>query len=291
LTVYSSVSAHLFAYEPLVFEHLKAISETGYRHIELWAMRPHLDFEDQEVIGRLKGWLRDLSLQTASFHAPFYAHFDEARAGNWLSLSTPVENLRRESLTLTETAMRVMADIGARIAILHPGGPSPAGEVDSFDGLRVSLETLLPLAEQLDLVLAIENIPAPMGHAGPLSEFIAKFGHARVKICLDTGHANITDGEYLETAFRSLAPHTAATHIHDNDGKKDAHLIPGKGTIPWPSLWKALGDADYSGPLTYELQRGDGTSYAETLSELSRSAPPHTLENFPVNGHAGESAR
>ncbi len=275
----------------MVFEHLKVIEDTGYQHVELWAMRPHLDFEDQEVIGRLKGWLRELSLKAASFHAPFYAHFDEARAGNWLSLSTPVENLRRESLALTETAMRVMADIGARIAVLHPGDPSPAGKVDSFDRLRESLETLLPLAEQLDLILAVENIPAPLGHAGPLAGFIAKFGHPRVKICLDAGHANITDGGRLETAFQSLAPYTAAAHIHDNDGKKDAHLIPGRGNISWPSLWQALGEADFSGPLTYELRRGDGTSYAETLSELSRSAPPHTLENFPVNGHARESAR
>lgn len=291
MVLFSSVSAHLFAYEPLTFDHLETVGEAGYRHIELWAMRPHLDYEDQEIIGHLKGWLSDLSLRVPSFHAPFYAHFDEARAGNWLSLSAQDEEVRRKSLALTETSMQVMANLGARIAVLHPGDHSKAGEEDSYDRLRESLEELLPLADQLDLTLAVENIPAPLGHAAPLAEFIAKFDHPRVKICLDAGHANITDGDHLEAAFRSLAPHAAATHIHDNDGKGDDHLVPGKGNISWPLLWKALSDAGYSGPLTYELQRGGESSYAETLSELARSAPPNTLDHFPVNGRSGESVR
>ncbi len=291
MTLISSVSAHLFAYEPLTFEHLKAVAEAGYHHTELWAMSPHLDYEDQGAIARLKGWLGDLSLKAASFHAPFYAHLDEARAGNWLSLSAPDEDLRRETRDRTEVSMRIMADLGAGIAVLHPGAPSHAGEADSMDELRKSLEELLSLAERLGLVLAVENIPAPLGHAGPLAEFIAEFGHPRVKVCLDAGHANITDGDHLEAAFRSLAPLTAATHLHDNDGIRDDHLIPGKGNISWPPLWKALEAAGYAGPLTYELRRGGESSYAETLSDLNRCAPPQTLDHFPVIHHAGESAR
>ncbi len=291
MTVYSSVSAHLFAYEPLAFDHLKAVADCGYRQVELWAMRPHLDYENDGTIARLKGWLKDLPVLAASFHAPFYAHFDEARAGNWLSLSAPDEDLRRKTLALTETAMQTMADLGTQIAVLHPGGPSPAGESDTFDGLRESLETLLPLAEELNLTLAVENIPASMGRPVPLAEFVAEFDHPRVKICLDAGHANITDGENIEAAFRHLAPLAAATHIHDNDGEKDAHLVPGKGNIAWSLLWKALGDAGYTGPLTYELRRAGESSYAETLLELGRSTPPHTLDNFPVNGHTQESVR
>ena len=41
-----ALSAHLFAYESLRFEHLKEAAEAGFRKIELWAMTPNFDVGD-----------------------------------------------------------------------------------------------------------------------------------------------------------------------------------------------------------------------------------------------------
>ena len=74
-----ALSAHLFAYEPLRFDHLKEAAEAGFRKIELWAMTPNFDVSDGARLKTLKGRLEDLSLTTPSFHAPFYADLSEAR--------------------------------------------------------------------------------------------------------------------------------------------------------------------------------------------------------------------
>ncbi len=272
MTPSHSLSAHLFAQEPLAFEHLRETARAGFRQVELWAMTPHLDLGDPGSLSRLKGWLADLAVATASFHAPFYADLAEARAGRWLSLARPDPASRRDALARTEAAMRPMADLGARVAVLHPCAPGPAGGGDTREALRESLEALLPLAERLGLTLALENIPAPLGRPAPLAGLIEALGHPRLRICLDAGHAHLTEGEAAGAAFGRLAPLAAALHLHDNDGGQDAHLLPGEGAIRWPALLEALEGAGFRGPLTYEIRRREGESYPETLAALARAA-------------------
>ncbi|MEE9275311.1 MAG: sugar phosphate isomerase/epimerase family protein [bacterium] len=266
-----AVSAHLFAYEPLAFEHLRAAAEAGFARVELWAMAPHFDIADEAALARLKGWLEAASLEAVSFHAPFYAHLDEARAGRWLSLADPAPAARRRALERTEAAMRAFAGLGARIAVLHPCAPGAAAEADPAGPLRESIETLLPLAEALGLRLALENIPAPFGRAEPLAAFVEEISHPRLGVCLDAGHAYLSEGEGAGAAFRRLAPLAIAAHLHDNDGERDAHLPPGEGGAPWDILWEAFESAGYAGPLAFELRRREGVSYAETLSALGES--------------------
>ena len=262
-----SLSAHLFAYEPLSLEHLSEAAEAGFRRVELWAMTPHLDVGDARALADLKGWLRGLSLVPGSFHAPFYAGLPEARAGRFLSLAHPDPAARADALARTEAAMRAMRETGARLAVLHPGG----GPKDTRENLQASLERLLPLAEALDVTLALENIPGPLGRPGDLAAFLGRMGHPRLRACLDAGHARLTEGDGASAAFARLAPFCAATHIHDNDGRRDEHLIPGEGGLDWDAFRGALEAARYGGALTFEVKRREET-YRETLACLARSA-------------------
>jgi sugar phosphate isomerase/epimerase len=266
-----SLSAHLFAYETLEAAHLREAAEAGFRRVELWAMTPHLDVGDAGALARLGDWLKELCLETASFHAPFYADLAEARAGRFLSLAHSEREAREDALARTEAAMRAMGGLGAAVAVLHPCGPGHAGGADSWESLRASLERLLPLAETLDLTLAIENIPAPLGRPGDLAAFLGRMDHPRLRACLDAGHARMTEGEGAADAFARFAPFCAATHIHDNDGFRDEHLIPGEGVVDWAAFGGALDAARYAGALTFELRRRD-EPYRETLARLTRAA-------------------
>ena len=260
-----ALSAHLFAYEALHFEHLKEAAEAGFHKIELWAMTPNFDVEDEAKLESLKGWISDLSLSTPSFHAPFYADLDDARKGRWLSLADPDADARAEALQKTTSALRAFRPLGARIAVLHPSAPGKAGDRDTYEALEESIARLLPLAEELDAVLALENIPSALGRAEPLADFVSRTDHPRLRICIDTGHALITEGEDTRNAVERLAPLCAATHLHDNDGHNDAHLIPGEGAFEWASFFAALDARDYPGTLALELRRKD-EPYAETLA-------------------------
>ena len=126
---------------------------------------------------------------------------------------------------------------------------------------------------RIGITLALENIPAPLGGAEKIAEMVERIDHPCLKVCLDSGHAYLTEGEGAGAAFRRLAPMAAATHLHDNDGESDGHLIPGEGKMPFPALWVALEEASYEGPLTFELGLRESGSYADLLSELGRAAP------------------
>lgn len=265
-----ALSAHLFAYESLRFEHLKEAAEAGFGKIELWAMTPNFDAGDEGRLESLKGWMADLSLTASSFHAPFYADLSDARQGRWLSLAAPDADARADALQKTIQAIRAFRPLGARIAVLHPSAPGKAGDGDTCEALEESIARLLPLAEALDAVLALENIPSALGRAEPLAGFVARLDHPRLKICIDTGHALITEGEKTQNAIERLAPLCAATHLHDNDGRNDAHLIPGEGAFEWPSFFAALDARGYPGTLALELRRKD-EPYAETLAAAGRA--------------------
>lgn len=265
-----ALSAHLFAYESLRFEHLKEAAGAGFSKIELWAMTPNFNVGDGAKLKALQDWLADLSLSTPSFHAPFYADLDDARKGRWLSLADPDADARAEALQKTTSALRAFRPLGARIAVIHPSAPGKAGDEDTYEALEESIERLLPLAEETDAVLALENIPSALGRTEPLAGFVARIDHPKLKICIDTGHALITEGENTRNAIERLAPMCIAAHLHDNDGRNDAHLIPGEGAFEWASFFAALDAHRYPGTLALELRRKD-EPYAETLAAAARA--------------------
>ena len=275
-----ALSAHLFAREPLRFGHLKDAAEAGFRKIELWAMTPHFDVSDAPRLRTLERWLDDLSLSAPSLHAPFYSDLSEAKKGRWLSLSAPDAETRAAALEKTTRAMRALRPLGARIAVLHPGAPAKAGEGDGWEALEESLARLLPLAEELDAVLALENIPAALGRAEPLAGFVERVGHPRLKICIDAGHALLTEGERVRGAVERMAPLCAAAHLHDNDGRSDAHLIPGEGAFDWPPFLAALEARGYRGALAFELRQRE-EPYRETLADLRRAVSALALRDAP----------
>lgn len=272
------ISAHIFAREPLAFGHLRAVAEAGFHRLELWAMTPHFDVAEGPALSRLKEWLDALSLEAVSFHAPFYRDLERARAGEWLSFAHPDPAHRREAVARTETAMRALGGLGARVAVLHPGGPPPSGSEDTRENFRESVEALLPLAEKADMVLAIENIPSPLGRPEAVAQFVEGCAHPRVRACLDTGHALLTEGARTAAAFRRLAPLAAAIHLHDNDGEHDGHLIPGEGVLPWNALWESLEEAGFSGPRSFEIRRKEEKTYSETLSCLAHAPGAYAEE-------------
>ncbi len=265
-----ALSAHLFAYEPLRFEHLNDAADAGFRKIELWAMTPHFDVSDESRLKTLQDWLADLSLEAPSFHAPFYADLSEAKAGRWLSLAAADKDAREAAIEKTIQALRTFRPLGAKVAVIHPSAPGKAGDGDTCEALEESIARLLPVAEETDAVWALENIPSALGRVEPLAAFVARIDHPRLKICIDTGHALITEGENTRSGVERLAPLCAATHLHDNDGRNDAHLIPGEGAFEWPSFFTTLDAHRYSGTLALELRRKE-EPYANTLADAARA--------------------
>ena len=61
-----------------------------------------------------------------------------------------------------------------------------------------------------------------------------------------SGNRNVAD------VISILGQRIITVHLHDNNGDRDAHILPGLGNINWPETIAALRRAGYAGPLICE---------------------------------------
>ena len=54
-------------------------------------------------------------------------------------------------------------------------------------------------------------------------------------------------------AAEALAGHVTTTHVHDNRGTSDDHLVPFAGTIDWPATLAAMWKIGFHERLVFEV--------------------------------------
>lgn len=92
--------------------------------------------------------------------------------------------------------------------------------------------------------------------------------------CWDTGHGH-RQSVSQTAGIGTLGSRLKATHIQDNDGVSDQHILPYQGTINWNEVVRALKSIGYEGDFTYETHnsirnlpdgiRDSGLKYAHDL--------------------------
>jgi sugar phosphate isomerase/epimerase len=55
----------------------------------------------------------------------------------------------------------------------------------------------------------------------------------------------------------TVSGHLITTHLHDNNGKTDDHLLPFDGAIDWPAVLMAFRKVGYDGVWMFELAPAD----------------------------------
>ena len=121
---------------------------------------------------------------------------------------------------------------------------------------------LLATAEKAGVGLAMENLADAFQEGrgsriytatpAELVDLVDAFNHPLVGILWDTGHAHLQQLDQ-GVAIRALGSRLKATHIADNDGRWDQHLLPFLGTVDWKAVMGALRAIDYPGDFTYEI--------------------------------------
>ena len=123
------------------------------------------------------------------------------------------------------------------------------------DTSRVAVEKLIPLAEELKVIIALENVwnnlwvkPALYKH------FVASFANPWVKSYFDIGnHVKYAPPQEWIKALGSLI---VKLHIKDFQLNPDGHggkfVHPRDGSIDWPAVRRALSDVGYDGWATIE---------------------------------------
>jgi sugar phosphate isomerase/epimerase len=128
----------------------------------------------------------------------------------------------------------------------------------ALDILTDNLAELLKLCEELDVMLALENLnrieQGELFYLGDntadLNLIFERAHSPKLGLCLDLGHAHICEGHqaYLDR----FGSRIISIHYHDNNGTEDTHLNIGQGTVDWPAVAKSLKAMAYKGPFISE---------------------------------------
>lgn len=204
-------------------------------------------------------YLRETGADFIDGHAGF---------GPYVDLNCPVPELRSEVILRHKLQLAIAADLGVKTMTIHLGnGVLDGYTLDDYRrATRDSLEALLPDAEKLGIIICIENIWYITNTPEELLSYIEYFDSPWLGLCYDAGHANMisacharpygeestavkdwkkwnTEPPWDDQILEKMLPHIVNTHLHDNLGVIDEHLVPGNGNIDWERTMKLLSKA------------------------------------------------
>ena len=178
--------------------------------------------------------------------------------------------------------------LGVKHCVIHPvilrGRVYDKLVKENFDAAVDFYKKLTPYLEEYDVYCCLENMwncdpvysnicATVLSHASEMVEMCEVLGD-RFKICLDVGHALITQDDPVE-AVRICGDKLVCLHTHDNDGIADLHDVPFHKAIPhcpvrwkplrldWVAFMKALDEVNYRGNLNFEVGIGGPAGFEE----------------------------
>ncbi|HKY21558.1 MAG TPA: sugar phosphate isomerase/epimerase family protein [Vicinamibacterales bacterium] len=255
------ISTHLYHEQKLQRAHLLEIAAQGFEAVEIFATRSHVDYHDQAAIQSLGAWLAESKITLHSVHAPITDVFANGRAQRMFSTATRDGEARKTAMREIALALNIARTIPFDFLVVHLGVPDaqhPDAEDNNRDAAIRSVEEILALAEPLGVRVALEVMGNDLSTAPALVEMLERtFEDARIGICMDVGHAHLL-GDTAE-AIETTSEYLITTHIHDNRGQSDDHLVPFQGSIDWPSVIMAFEKIGYDGALMYEVKAAESS--------------------------------
>ncbi|HEY7444018.1 MAG TPA: sugar phosphate isomerase/epimerase family protein [Vicinamibacterales bacterium] len=256
MTTYQyAISTHLYHDQRLSRDHMREIAAHGFAAIELFATRTHFDYHDPGAIGLLAEWLKETGLILHSVHAPISEALVGTRWGGMFTNATTDESARERAVSESRAALAIADRIPFRFLVTHVGIPDalkPTVNDNQHEPARRSIIELHSTAQSRGVRLALEVIPNSLSSAEALVDLIENnLDLPDIGICMDFGHGFLM-GDLVD-AIETASGYLITTHIHDNHGKSDDHLVPFAGSIDWPAALMAAQKIGYDGALMFEV--------------------------------------
>ena len=187
--------------------------------------------------------------------------------GGWgAPFSDPDPKVIDKGLAGMETALRSAKAVGANAVLLVPAVLNEdIGYGQAYKRSQEHIRKLLPLAEELKVIIAVENVwnkflLSPLEFA----RYVDEFENPWLKAYIDVG--NMILFGYAQDWIRTIGKRIVKIHLKDfkRKGYEWTNLLD--GDVNWKQVRLALGEIGYDGFLTPELRGGD----EEYLTDLSK---------------------
>jgi sugar phosphate isomerase/epimerase len=247
------LSTYRYVNQPLTAELLGSIAQAGIPGVEIFCASSHFNYRAAQSVREVASALEEYGLQLHSLHSPTERDSESGhQSGVSISISDPERIRRLDAVDEVKRALEVAERIPFRFLIQHMGSGRQAADPRKFDAAFNSLEHLIVFAKQRGVTIALENKPDELGSPESLQQFVKDTHLNQLRFCFDTGHAHIESG--IGPGFELMRERIVTTHIHDNHGDKDEHLLPYEGSIDWAAALGAFASATEPLLLVLELK-------------------------------------
>jgi len=166
----------------------------------------------------------------------------------------------QDAIDDAQQALEVAALIQADCLTLYTGSRGGHTYNHAYRLLQLALDQILPIAEELDVVLALEPMDARAAtdwtfliDLEQALEVVDRRSHPSLKMALDTYHWG--SDEKLYSLLPDLVPHLAIVHLGDctfTPSRDHERCLLGAGNVPLQSMIAALSEHGYDA--TYDIR-------------------------------------
>lgn len=268
------LSTYRFVNQQLNAALVGEIAAAGFSALEIFCAPHHFNYSSPQAVRELGDAMREHKMALHSLHSPTERDLSPGReSGVPLSISDPERIRRLDAVDEIKRTLEVTEKIPCKYLIQHIGHGRQAADPRKLDAAFTSLENLAMFAKARGITIALENTPSELGSPSVLHKFLVDTHLNDLKLCFDIGHAHIEEG--VGPSFEAMREHLVSSHIHDNHGDKDEHLLPFEGTIDWDAALHSFVDAPQMIAMVFEI-KGQG------------AAPPSLEQIFAASGKVNE---
>ncbi len=211
----------------------------------------------QEECGKIKTFAQEKGIGLRSVASGFF----------WgCSLGSPDEKERAEALKFAKKYLQIAAWLGAETALVVPGAVDVAWDesrpvvpyLTCWEQAARSLRELLPLAEDLNVNIALENVWNKFLYSPvEMKQFIDQFGSEKVGCYFDVGNCCLNG--YPQDWIEVLGDNIKAVHFKNWKSEDCGGGLHGfgddllDGDVEFDKVIAALEKINYTGPITAEM--------------------------------------
>jgi L-ribulose-5-phosphate 3-epimerase len=187
-------------------------------------------------------------------------------------LSSSDSAVREKSLAGMRTSLHNAKLWGSDAVLLVPAVVNPETSYrDAWTRSQREIRKLIPLAEDLKIVIAIEEVwnkflPSPL----EMARYIDGFHSPWIKAWFDVG--NVLLYGYPQDWIRTLGNRIVKVHLKDFKRSEDGYawVNLGDGDVDWPAVRTAFTEIGYAGSAVTELEKGDAAYLRDVSNRVDR---------------------
>lgn len=224
-----------FGYNLSPQDRMRAIKQAGFDGvILLWTDSFDVDYRD------FPKYAEQVGLFVENTHAPYI----------------PANTIWKDTIAgqaYTDSILRCIEDCSVYhipTLVMHPiNGMTPLPENSSIGIDR--FKRIIESAEKYDINIAIEN----QGNPEYIDFVFKNIQSEKLHFCFDSGHERYYSPHW--NLLKLYGDKLIALHLHDNNGKEDAHALPFTGCVDWDRIANRLKEIPYNGAIALEtLNKG-----------------------------------